>query len=57
MTIKNAVSNDFLSTYVDVINIYDCSLPGVSMIKVNILESPFLNLVVGYGSSLLFSII
>ena len=29
MTIKNSVSSDFWSTYVDSINVYDCHLPGV----------------------------
>ena len=31
MTIKNSVSNDFLSTFVDSINVFDCRLPGVNM--------------------------
>ena len=29
MAIKNSVSNDFLSTFVDSINVLDCRLPGV----------------------------
>ena len=31
MTIENSVSNDFLSTFVDSINVFDCRLPGVLM--------------------------
>ena len=31
MAIKNFVSNDFLSTFVDSINVFDCRLPGVSI--------------------------
>ena len=29
MTIKNSVSYDFLSTFVDSIDVFDCRLPGV----------------------------
>ena len=29
MAIKNSVSNDFLSTLVDSIHVFDCRLPGV----------------------------
>ena len=31
MSIKNSVSNDFLSTFVDSINIFDCHLTGVKL--------------------------
>ena len=31
MAIKNSVSNNFLSTFVDSIDIFDCHLPGVFM--------------------------
>ena len=34
MAIEKSVSNDFLSTFFDSINIFDCSLPGV----INILK-------------------
>ena len=30
MSIKNSVSNNFLSTFVDSINIFDCYLSGVN---------------------------
>ena len=30
MTIKNSVSNDFKSTFVDSIGVFDCRLPGVN---------------------------
>ena len=30
MVIENSVSNDFLYTFVDSINIFDCHLPGVT---------------------------
>ena len=29
MAIENSVSNDFLSTFVDSTNVFDCRLPGV----------------------------
>ena len=29
MAIENSVSNDFLSTFIDSINIFDCRLSGV----------------------------
>ena len=29
MAIENSVSNDFISTFVDSINIFDCHLPAV----------------------------
>ena len=29
MAIENSVSNDFLSPFVDCINVFDCRLPGV----------------------------
>ena len=29
MAIENSVSTDFLSTFVDSIDVFDCSLPGV----------------------------
>ena len=29
MTIENSISNDFLSTFVDSIDVFDCRLPGV----------------------------
>ena len=29
MAIKNSVSNDFLPTFVDSINVFDCHLSGV----------------------------
>ena len=32
MTIENSVSNDFLSTFVDSIDVFDCRLPGVHMV-------------------------
>ena len=31
MAIKNSVSNDVLSTFVDSINVFDCHLSGVHM--------------------------
>ena len=31
MAIKNYVSNDFLSTFLDGIGIFDCRLPGVTL--------------------------
>ena len=31
MTIENSVSNDFLSTFVDSIGVFDCRLPGVNL--------------------------
>ena len=31
MAIENSVSNDFLSTFVESINIFDCRLPSVLM--------------------------
>ena len=31
MAIENSVSNDFLSTLIDIINVFDCCLPGVGM--------------------------
>ena len=33
MAIKNSVSNDFLSSFVDSIYIFDCRLPSVQYIK------------------------
>ena len=34
MAIENSVSNDFLSTFVDSIDVFDCHLPGViTMVK------------------------
>ena len=32
MAIENSVSNDFLSTFVDSINVFDCRLPCVNMV-------------------------
>ena len=32
MAIKNSVSNGFLSSFVDSINVFDCRLSGVSML-------------------------
>ena len=32
MAIANSVSNDFLSTFVDSVNIFDCCLSGVENI-------------------------
>ena len=32
MAIKNFVSIDFLSTFIDSINVFDCHLPGVDVI-------------------------
>ena len=29
MTMENSVSNDFLSTFIDSIDVFDCRLPGV----------------------------
>ena len=29
MAIKNSISNDFLSTFIDSIDVFDCRLPGV----------------------------
>ena len=29
MAIENSVSNEFLSTFVDSIDVFDCRLPGV----------------------------
>ena len=29
MAIENSVSNDFLSTFVDSVNVFDCRLPSV----------------------------
>ena len=29
MATENSVSNDFLSTFIDSINVFDCCLPGV----------------------------
>ena len=29
MAIENSVSNDFLSTFIDSIDVFDCRLPGV----------------------------
>ena len=34
MEIENYVSNDFLSAFVDSINVFDCRLPGVIMTSV-----------------------
>ena len=31
MAIENSVSNHFLSTFVDSIDVFDCRLPGVAM--------------------------
>ena len=31
MAIKNSVSNDFLSTFINSINVFDCHLSGVSL--------------------------
>ena len=39
MAIKNSVSDYFLSTFVDSVNILDCPLPGVSS-KMGLLSSP-----------------
>ena len=37
MAIKNSVSNDFLFTFVDSINVFDCRLSGVStLVKVSV---------------------
>ena len=33
MTIDNSVSNEFCSTFVDSINVFDCCLSGVIMIN------------------------
>ena len=33
MAIKNSVFNDFLSTFLDSIGIFDCRLPGVTLRK------------------------
>ena len=33
MAIENSDSNDFLSTFVDTINVFDCRLPGVDLLK------------------------
>ena len=33
MSIKNSVSNDFLSAVIDNIDVFDCRLPGVVMEK------------------------
>ena len=33
IAIKNSVSNDFLSTFFDSIDIFDCCLPRVILIK------------------------
>ena len=35
MAIKNSVSNDFLSTFVDSINVFDCRLPGVTKVTLD----------------------
>ena len=41
MVIYNSVSNDFLSTFVDCIDIFDCRLPGVSLERLTtILQQP-----------------
>ena len=34
MTIENSVSIDFLSTFFDSINLFECRLPGVSKVQV-----------------------
>ena len=31
MTIENSVSNDFFSTFLDSIDVFDCRLPGVNL--------------------------
>ena len=35
MAIENLVSNDFLSTFVDSINVFDCRLSGVQLLKIS----------------------
>ena len=35
MAIENPVSNDFLSTFVDSINFFDCRLSGVKLLKIS----------------------
>ena len=33
MAIENSVSNDILSMFIDSIDVFDCPLPGVYMLK------------------------
>ena len=35
MAIQNSVSNDFSSTFLDSIGVFDCRLPGVSQVDLN----------------------
>ena len=41
MTIKNSVSNDFLSTFVDSIDVFDCRLSDVVSVVVILLINTF----------------
>ena len=43
MAIENSVSNDFLSMFVDSINVFDCRLSSVFMTKLDFTQSVFLN--------------
>ena len=43
MTIENSVSNDFLSTFADNIDVFDCPLPAVKLIGKNLGESVVYN--------------
>ena len=36
MAIENSVSNDFLSTFFDIINVFDCPLPCVTLVYWNV---------------------
>ena len=50
MAIKNSISNDFVSTFVDSIDVFDCRLPSVVMAYVHI-DGIFLVLVLSVLSS------
>ena len=39
MAIKNSVSNDFCSTFVDNVNIFDCCLSGVGPVTQELLPT------------------
>ena len=39
MAIKNTVSNDFLSKFLDSISVFDCRLPGVNYFMINLQKS------------------